>query len=150
MVEVVDVQIRVVDVRNEVVVMDLRGPMANYTRMRHVSYEVMFVVMEDLEVQASLVRQILVWVVELHELVDFFLGSGDGVLLLWVPHLRVQALGWILEEIHVTWVHLEKKRTRIRLYTKSLEELCIQCVETASRILSDGVRTFKDDGVRDM
>ncbi|GJZ88584.1 hypothetical protein Tco_0660366 [Tanacetum coccineum] len=57
MVEVVDVQIRVVDVRNEVVVMDLRGPMANYTRMRHVSYEVMFVVMEDLEVQASLLGE---------------------------------------------------------------------------------------------
>ncbi|GJV88620.1 hypothetical protein Tco_1532558 [Tanacetum coccineum] len=32
------------------------------------------------------------------------------------------ALGWLLEEIHVTWAHLEKKRTRLRLYTKSLEE----------------------------
>ncbi|GJY28248.1 retrovirus-related pol polyprotein from transposon TNT 1-94 [Tanacetum coccineum] len=28
------------------------------------------------------------------------------------------ALGWHLEEIHVTWAHLEKKRTRLRLYTK--------------------------------
>ncbi|GKB61767.1 hypothetical protein Tco_0917953 [Tanacetum coccineum] len=33
------------------------------------------------------------------------------------------ALGWHLEEIHVTWAHLEKKRTRLRLYTKNHEEL---------------------------
>ncbi|GJY19011.1 hypothetical protein Tco_0390502 [Tanacetum coccineum] len=33
-----------------------------------------------------------------------------------------QALGWLLEEIHVTWAHLRKKQTRLRLYTKSLEE----------------------------
>ncbi|GJV72910.1 hypothetical protein Tco_1492905 [Tanacetum coccineum] len=33
-----------------------------------------------------------------------------------------EALGWHLEEIHVTWVHLEKKQTRLRLYTKSFEE----------------------------
>ncbi|GKE04733.1 hypothetical protein Tco_1396751, partial [Tanacetum coccineum] len=52
-------------------------------------------------------------------------------------------LRWILEEIHVTWARLEKKQTRLRLYAKSLEELCIQYVETASRILSDDVRTFK-------
>ncbi|GKD51725.1 hypothetical protein Tco_1280701 [Tanacetum coccineum] len=32
------------------------------------------------------------------------------------------ALGWLLEEIYVTWAHLEKKRTRLCLYTKSLEE----------------------------
>ncbi|GKG26785.1 hypothetical protein Tco_0402488, partial [Tanacetum coccineum] len=43
------------------------------------------------------------------------------------------ALGWLLEEVHVTWAHLEKKRTRLRTYTKSLEDLCIQCMETASR-----------------
>nr|GEV56762.1 hypothetical protein [Tanacetum cinerariifolium] len=41
------------------------------------------------------------------------------------------ALGWHLEEIHITWTHLEKKRTRLRTYTKSLEELCEQCMETA-------------------
>ncbi|GJZ96876.1 hypothetical protein Tco_0669210 [Tanacetum coccineum] len=41
------------------------------------------------------------------------------------------ALGWHLEEIHMTWAHLEKKQTRLRTYTKSLEELCKQCVETA-------------------
>nr|GEV65810.1 hypothetical protein [Tanacetum cinerariifolium] len=39
--------------------------------------------------------------------------------------------------------HLEKKRTRLRLYTKSLKKLCIQSVETVSRVSSDGVRTFE-------
>ncbi|GJX92309.1 hypothetical protein Tco_0345635 [Tanacetum coccineum] len=53
------------------------------------------------------------------------------------------ALGWLLEKIHVTWAHLEKKRTRLRLYTKSLKKLCIQSVETASHVSSDGVRTFE-------
>nr|GEU38772.1 hypothetical protein [Tanacetum cinerariifolium] len=32
------------------------------------------------------------------------------------------ALEWHLEEIHVTWAHLGKKQTRLRLYTKSFEE----------------------------
>ncbi|GJU55249.1 hypothetical protein Tco_1228963 [Tanacetum coccineum] len=55
-----------------------------------------------------------------------------------IPSVRVfdevfLALGWHLEEIHVTWAHLEKKWTRLRTYTKSLEELCIQSVETASQ-----------------
>ncbi|GJV54781.1 zinc finger, CCHC-type containing protein [Tanacetum coccineum] len=45
-----------------------------------------------------------------------------------------------LEEIHVTWAHLEKKQTKLRLYTIYLEELCIQSVETALRLLSDDVR----------
>ncbi|GJT92770.1 MAK10-like protein [Tanacetum coccineum] len=43
------------------------------------------------------------------------------------------ALGWHLEEIHVTWAHLEKIRTKLRTYTKSLEESCSQSVETASQ-----------------
>ncbi|GKA43354.1 hypothetical protein Tco_0736078 [Tanacetum coccineum] len=30
------------------------------------------------------------------------------------------ALRWLLEEIHVTCAHLEKKQTRLRTYTKSL------------------------------
>ncbi|GKA88797.1 putative reverse transcriptase domain-containing protein [Tanacetum coccineum] len=34
-----------------------------------------------------------------------------------------RALGWHLEEIHVTLAQLEKKRTRLRLYTKSFEEI---------------------------
>ncbi|GKA29740.1 hypothetical protein Tco_0715985 [Tanacetum coccineum] len=39
--------------------------------------------------------------------------------------MRFLALGWHLEEIHVTWAHLEKKQTRLRLYTKNHEELFI-------------------------
>ncbi|GJT95882.1 hypothetical protein Tco_1091400 [Tanacetum coccineum] len=42
------------------------------------------------------------------------------------------ALGLHLEEIHVTWAHLKKKRARLRLYIKNHEALCIQSVETAS------------------
>nr|GEY62663.1 hypothetical protein [Tanacetum cinerariifolium] len=49
----------------------------------------------------------------------------------------------ILEEIHMTWAYLEKKRTRLQLYTKSLKKLCIQSVETVSHVTSDGVRTFE-------
>ncbi|GJR07157.1 hypothetical protein Tco_0530141 [Tanacetum coccineum] len=43
------------------------------------------------------------------------------------------ALGCNLEEIHVTWTHLEKKQARLRTYTKSLEELCKQCIEAVSQ-----------------
>ncbi|GJW69158.1 reverse transcriptase domain-containing protein [Tanacetum coccineum] len=46
--------------------------------------------------------------------------------------MRFLALGWHLEEIHVTWAHLEKKRTRLRTYTKSMKKYCLQSVETAS------------------
>nr|GEX33881.1 hypothetical protein [Tanacetum cinerariifolium] len=67
--EVVDVQIRVVDVRNEVVAdaqireegvrhvvvaKDLKGPVANYPRLTHMSYEVIKFIVEVLEIQASL------------------------------------------------------------------------------------------------
>ncbi|GJR88877.1 hypothetical protein Tco_0212888 [Tanacetum coccineum] len=40
------------------------------------------------------------------------------------PWSRILALGWHLEEIHVTWAHLKKKQTRLWTYTRSLEELC--------------------------
>ncbi|GJR56539.1 hypothetical protein Tco_1407060 [Tanacetum coccineum] len=46
---------------------------------------------------------------------------------------RFLALGWHLEEIYVTWAHLEMKRTRLRTYTKSLKESCSQSVETTSK-----------------
>ncbi|GJW91400.1 hypothetical protein Tco_0168953 [Tanacetum coccineum] len=52
-------------------------------------------------------------------------------------------LGWHLEEIHVNLAHLEKKQTRLQLYTIYLEESCSQSVETASRVPSDGGMTFK-------
>ncbi|GJX55102.1 copia protein [Tanacetum coccineum] len=58
-----------------------------------------------------------------HVLEEFPKNIADEVFL---------ALGWLLEEIHMTWAHLEKKRTRLWTYTKSFEDLCIQCVETAS------------------
>ncbi|GJT51766.1 hypothetical protein Tco_0977923 [Tanacetum coccineum] len=51
---------------------------------------------------------------------------------------------------NVTLAHLEKKRTRLRLYTKSLEEIIIQAVETtspaiatASELDQDRVRIFQ-------
>ncbi|GJU26323.1 hypothetical protein Tco_1164944 [Tanacetum coccineum] len=47
------------------------------------------------------------------DLMNWVCDSGSGV---------GQALEWLLEEIHVTLAHLEKKRTRLQLYTKSLEE----------------------------
>ncbi|GJV08966.1 hypothetical protein Tco_1346622 [Tanacetum coccineum] len=47
-----------------------------------------------------------------------------------------KTLGWHLEEIHVTWAHLEKKRTRLRLYTSYFEEI----VHTGR---GDGVADFK-------
>ncbi|GKG15776.1 hypothetical protein Tco_0358099, partial [Tanacetum coccineum] len=57
------------------------------------------------------------------------------------------ALRWLLEEIHVTWVHLEKKRTRLRTYTKSLKDLCIQWLETASQAKKRRRRDLSSDGV---
>ncbi|GJY39699.1 hypothetical protein Tco_0426063 [Tanacetum coccineum] len=46
---------------------------------------------------------------------------------------RFLVLGWHLEEIHVTWAHLEKERTRLQTYTKSKKKYYSQSVETASR-----------------
>ncbi|GJR48333.1 retrovirus-related pol polyprotein from transposon TNT 1-94 [Tanacetum coccineum] len=45
------------------------------------------------------------------------------------------ALVWVLEEIHVTWAQLEKKRIRTRLYTNYLEENHTEC--------GDGVANYK-------
>nr|GEV18163.1 hypothetical protein [Tanacetum cinerariifolium] len=58
---------------------------------------------------------------------------------------KAQTLGWILEEIHVTWAHLEKKRTRLRLYTKPLKEIIIQTVEMASPTLATVSEVDQDD-----
>nr|GEZ80426.1 hypothetical protein [Tanacetum cinerariifolium] len=49
-------------------------------------------------------------------------------------------LGWLLEEIHVTLAHLEKKQTRLQLYIKSDEE-------NTHTVCGDGV-TFNHDGVK--
>ncbi|GJV82452.1 hypothetical protein Tco_1522350 [Tanacetum coccineum] len=51
-----------------------------------------------------------------------------------IQTLMFLALGWHLEEMHATWAHLEKKRTRLRLYTKYLKEPRIQSVETALQV----------------
>nr|GEW74061.1 hypothetical protein [Tanacetum cinerariifolium]GEW79192.1 hypothetical protein [Tanacetum cinerariifolium] len=48
------------------------------------------------------------------------------------------ALGWLLEEIHVTWDHLEKKQTRLRTYIKSLEGI----KRPRRDLYSDDVRNF--------
>ncbi|GJT29061.1 hypothetical protein Tco_0909336 [Tanacetum coccineum] len=78
---VVDVQIWVVDVKNEVVVMDLRDPMANYPWLKHVSYKVVYFVMEVLNVQASLVLLIEVdFDGACGDERDFFCGGRDGFL----------------------------------------------------------------------
>ncbi|GJZ96561.1 hypothetical protein Tco_0668895 [Tanacetum coccineum] len=42
-----------------------------------------------------------------------------------LPSLWFLALGWHLEEIHVTWDHLEKKRTRLRTCTKIHQEVLL-------------------------
>ncbi|GJV32153.1 hypothetical protein Tco_1392553 [Tanacetum coccineum] len=81
---VVDVQIWVVDVKHEVV-MDLRDLVANYPRLKYVCYELVFVGVKVLEIQASLVLLLEVY----FDGVcggerDFFCGGGDGV-----PHLMI-------------------------------------------------------------
>ncbi|GJR24155.1 hypothetical protein Tco_0972682 [Tanacetum coccineum] len=44
------------------------------------------------------------------------------------------SFGRHLDELHVTWAYLKKKRTRLRTNTKTLEDLCSQSLETASMI----------------
>ncbi|GKF06995.1 hypothetical protein Tco_0041219, partial [Tanacetum coccineum] len=47
------------------------------------------------------------------------------------------SFGRHLEELHVTWAHLEKKRIRLRTYTN----IYLQWLETASQIQRDAVTT---------
>ncbi|GKC90415.1 hypothetical protein Tco_1151064 [Tanacetum coccineum] len=60
-------------------------------------------------------------------------GSKANLILQQGP-ARCTTLGWLLEEIHVTWAQLEKTRTRPRPYTNYLEEnhtvLCLGSCET--------------------
>ncbi|GJT37617.1 retrovirus-related pol polyprotein from transposon TNT 1-94 [Tanacetum coccineum] len=51
--------------------------------------------------------------------------NAKGELEKYKARLVAKALGWHLEEIHMTWDNLEKKRTRLRLYTMYLEEFVI-------------------------
>ncbi|GJU69196.1 hypothetical protein Tco_1255455 [Tanacetum coccineum] len=56
-----------------------------------------------------------------------------------LPSLWYFAFGWNLDDLHVTWAHLEKKRTRPRTNTKILEDLSLQMLETASEAIHDAV-----------
>nr|GEY09200.1 protein kinase-like domain, concanavalin A-like lectin/glucanase domain protein [Tanacetum cinerariifolium] len=63
---------------------------------------------------------------------EIFTDAGDGV----APPAMFLALGWHLEELHVTWAHLEKKQTRLRTCTKIHQEvLYSEC--------GDGVASIK-------
>nr|GEU58414.1 hypothetical protein [Tanacetum cinerariifolium] len=62
------------------------------------------------------------------------IAVGEGI-------TRYLAFRRHFEEIHVTWAHLEKKRTRLRTNNKTLEDLCSQSLETVSTILHDAVTT---------
>nr|GEW18518.1 hypothetical protein [Tanacetum cinerariifolium] len=55
------------------------------------------------------------------------------------PNHRYLAFRRHLEEIHVTWAHLEKKRTRLRSNTKTLQDLKSQSMETASPFIHDAI-----------
>ncbi|GJY10327.1 zinc finger, CCHC-type containing protein [Tanacetum coccineum] len=57
--------------------------------------------------------------------------------------MRYFSFGRHLDELHVTWAHLEKKRTRLRTNTKTLEDLCSQRLETASYAILDAVITHQ-------
>nr|GEW28352.1 hypothetical protein [Tanacetum cinerariifolium] len=69
-VKVVDAKIQVVDVRHEVVAMDLKGPVANFLRLRYEYHEVVLLLEVDFDVACGGER-------------NFFLGGGDGVLSFW-------------------------------------------------------------------
>ncbi|GJX16792.1 ribonuclease H-like domain-containing protein [Tanacetum coccineum] len=64
------------------------------------------------------------------QIVRDFVAKGL-VCVMYVP----SPLGQFLEEIRVTWAHLEKKWTRLRLYTNYFEE--------KHRVRGDGVANFK-------
>ncbi|GJW56910.1 hypothetical protein Tco_0103641 [Tanacetum coccineum] len=49
-----------------------------------------------------------------------------------------------LEEIHVTWAHLRKKRTRLQLYTKVDEKKGIQTLEMTSQFLATALGRSSD------
>ncbi|GJY59195.1 hypothetical protein Tco_0459087 [Tanacetum coccineum] len=59
------------------------------------------------------------------------------------------AFGWHLEDLHVTWAHLEKKRTRLRTNTKILEDLSLQTLETASEAIHDAVAAHQATASQD-
>ncbi|GJZ16389.1 putative ribonuclease H-like domain-containing protein [Tanacetum coccineum] len=56
---------------------------------------------------------------------------------------RYFSFGRHLDELHMTWAHLEKKRTRLRTNTKTLEDLCSQSLEMASQAIHNAVTTHQ-------
>ncbi|GJR06974.1 hypothetical protein Tco_0529958 [Tanacetum coccineum] len=96
------------------------------------------------------------WTIEEYNLDIYLVDSEVLVSRVCHEHLTTSslatALGWLLEEIHVTWAHLKKKRTRLQLYIQVDEEYCSQSVETVlekhvtpSGLHWGGVRTICDD-----
>ncbi|GKA42463.1 hypothetical protein Tco_0735123 [Tanacetum coccineum] len=63
--------------------------------------------------------------------------------------MRYSAFGRHLEEIHVTWAHLEKKQTRLRTYTNISQEFLLK-LETASQITRDAVTTHTKTTSQDL
>ncbi|GKA23931.1 hypothetical protein Tco_0709964 [Tanacetum coccineum] len=57
------------------------------------------------------------------------------------------ALGWHLEEIHMTWAHLEKKRTRLRTCTKIHQEVLFSEREDGVAGIKRRRRDLSGDGV---
>ncbi|GKB14532.1 hypothetical protein Tco_0848455 [Tanacetum coccineum] len=57
--------------------------------------------------------------------------------------MRYFAFGRHLDELHVTWAHLGKKRIRLWTNTKTLEDLCSQSLETTSSAKLDAVTTHQ-------
>nr|GEW26023.1 hypothetical protein [Tanacetum cinerariifolium] len=55
-----------------------------------------------------------------------------------------EAFRWLLDEIHVTWDHLEKKRTRLQILHQSLLKKSVQCLKTASQFLATTSRYTRD------
>ncbi|GJZ69258.1 hypothetical protein Tco_0632808 [Tanacetum coccineum] len=75
--------------RHVMVAKDLKGPVANYTRMPHMDHLMISVVVEVLDVQASLVLLLEVdFDGACGGVRDFFLGGGDGVLSFWCSLLE--------------------------------------------------------------
>ncbi|GJV70160.1 hypothetical protein Tco_1485669 [Tanacetum coccineum] len=60
------------------------------------------------------------------------------------PKEKYFSFGRHLDELHVTWAHLEKKRTRLQTNTKTLEDLSSQSLETVSYAILDAVATHQE------
>ncbi|GJS47165.1 hypothetical protein Tco_0597286 [Tanacetum coccineum] len=107
----VDVQIRVVDVASEVAMMDLKDPVANYPWLKHVGYEVVFVVVEVLEERMKRFDKcsFLRWILMVHEVVKE------------ISFLEVE------KEIEQESWNLTMKGDDIDGYTNHFHELAVMC-----------------------